>query len=64
MHLKVIVEILVNDKHFDSNAKPIDYIISSVLYLLFFGLIFITIQKYKFKNISNNLEIDEIGKQN
>ncbi len=61
---KTIFEALSDSKNFTNGAQPADYIISSVVYLLFFGSIFILIQKYKFKNIANDLEIDEIGKPN
>lgn len=63
MFLKTIFEILSDEQKVVNGNEPIDYVISSVVYLLFFGTVFLLVQKYKFKNTPNNLEIDEIGKQ-
>lgn len=60
--LKTIFEALSDERKFVNGAEPIDYVISSITYLLFFGTIFFLIQKYKFKNTSDDLEINEIGK--
>ncbi len=62
MLLKTIFEALSDERKFVNGAEPIDYVISSITYLLFFGTIFFLIQKYKFKNTSDDLEINEIGK--
>ncbi|VXB60625.1 MULTISPECIES: hypothetical protein [Chryseobacterium] len=62
MFLKTIIEAISDERKGINGTEPIDYLISSVVYLLFFGTIFFLIQKYKFKNTSDYLEIDEIGK--
>lgn len=64
MFLKTIIEALGDEKNLTKGVEPMDYIISSIVYSLFFGIVFFIVQKYKFKNISNDLEIDEIGKPN
>lgn len=62
MFLKTIFEALQDISKGINSSEPIDYVISSVIYLLFFGTFFFLIQKYKLKNMSNDLEINEIGK--
>lgn len=64
MFLKTIIEALDDEKNLTKGVEPMDYIISSIVYSLFFGIVFFIVQKHKFKNISNDLEIDEIEKPN
>ena len=60
MFVKTIIEAIIDYKDFKANPEPLDYIILSIVYFLFFGLVFLLVQKYKFKNTSD-LEINEIG---
>ncbi|PQA95094.1 hypothetical protein B0A69_06490 [Chryseobacterium shigense] len=62
--LKIILEAVFYKKQMQKGLSPEDYIISSAIYLLFFGIWLILVRHFRYIDNKLDLQIENIGKHN
>lgn len=60
--LKIIFDALFYKEKIEAGHSSDDYIISSAVYLVIFGIWLVLVRQYKFRNSQADLQIEEIGK--